>query len=117
MLDRRLNSIVDIPLRIADFGMRIENGRCTADSAIANPQSITCRRRAGHAHTKVQAQVAELLLHFGQRGFAEVADVQQLILALVTRSRTVMMFSDSRQLLARTERFKSASGMLSFDSS
>ena len=34
----------------------------------------------------------------------------------VTRSRTVMMFSDSRQLLARTDSFNSARLMLSFDS-
>ncbi len=33
-----------------------------------------------------------------------------------TRSRTVLMFSDSRQLVARTERFNSARFILNFDS-
>ena len=65
----------------------------------------------------VQAALLELGLHFLERRLAEVADFEQFVVGdRMTRSRTVVMPSDSRQLVARTDSSSSARLMFSLRS-
>ncbi len=81
------------------------------------PELLPQRGRGRNLHSQTQSQRGQAFLDFGEGRFAEVADLQQVIFGAADRSRTEVIPSDSRQLVARTERFSSARDWLRRSSS